>query len=158
MMPKSQWKTTFQTYLFSGAVSGIATSTSMIVYMLILERELSSRSLVSLFITGACLIVIARFRPPWAKAVVLRGLEDSPLMYYLLVTLILWAPALVIIYWMVNPANWRKAIEICVFLAGVILGVCYYIRHRKELPSISDKVTYFSGVCTVPVVIVKLLL
>ena len=68
----------------------------------------------------------------------------------------LWALPAFIIYWMVAPGNFKKAIQIFVFLASASVGLLYYLTNRDKLPTLADKVTFFSGVCLGPITVVEI--
>ena len=66
-------------------------------------------------------------------------------------------PAL-FIFWLTDLANYRKAIEIAVFLTSTSVGIIFYLLHRKKFISITETISYFSGVCLGPTAIVQILL
>src|SRR3989339_1432067 len=67
-----------------------------------------------------------------------------------IILLITAVPAL-IIYWLVNPSNIKKGIQIAVFCVVGISGVLYYIKNRDKFPTAADKITYFSALFIAPI-------
>jgi hypothetical protein len=91
------------------------------------------------------------------------GLPGPPMwIQYLLslvgVLLFLWAFPALIIYWIINPQNVKRAIKIGVFLSSSGLAVIYYLSNRKVFRSPADTVSFFSGACFGPVAIVEILM
>jgi hypothetical protein len=74
------------------------------------------------------------------------------------ILLFLWAIPALIIYWIVNPANLKKAIKIGVFFSSSALSVFFYLSNRKLFRSPADIVGFFSGTCLGPVAIIDILL
>ncbi len=73
------------------------------------------------------------------------------------VLLFLWAiPAL--IYWSINPNNFKKAITIGIFLSSSSLSLIFYLSNKKKFKSPADIVSFFSGACLGPVAIIEILL
>jgi len=65
----------------------------------------------------------------------------------------------IFLYWVINPTNIKKGIQVTVFFMSVIISVIIYFAGLKDrLPSVADKVTYFVGVCTGPVTVISILL
>jgi hypothetical protein len=74
------------------------------------------------------------------------------------VLLFLWALPALILYWMINPDNLKKAIRIGVFLSSSSLSLVFYLSNKKRFRSPADIVSFFSGACLGPVAIIEILL
>ena len=66
-------------------------------------------------------------------------------------------PALVI-YWITNPSNYKKAIQIGVFLVSTGLSVVYYLSNRRLFEEVGDTVSFFAGTCLGPPAVIEILL
>lgn len=66
-------------------------------------------------------------------------------------------PAL-IIYWTINPENYKKAIQIGVFLVSTGLSSIFYLTHKKSFGNVTDTVSFFAGTCLGPPTIIEFLL
>ena len=74
------------------------------------------------------------------------------------ILLFLWVIPAIIIYWSINPDNLRKAIKIGVFLSSTALSLVFYLSNTKMFKSPADIVSFFSGACLGPVVIIEIFL
>lgn len=71
--------------------------------------------------------------------------------------LIVWALPALLIYWSLDPRQYRHAIKIGTFLLSCGIGIAYYRSHRQAFHSTADRVTYFTGVCLGPAAAVEIL-
>jgi hypothetical protein len=74
------------------------------------------------------------------------------------ILLFLWALPALILYWMINPNNLKKAIRIGVFLSSASLSLVFYLSNKKMFKSPADIVSFFSGACLGPVAVIEILL
>ena len=58
--------------------------------------------------------------------------------------LILSIPIL-ILYLQIGPRGYKRAIQFFAFLISLGGAILFYVRHPNSLPSVADKVGYFSG-------------
>lgn len=74
------------------------------------------------------------------------------------ILLFLWAIPALLIYWITNPYNLKKAIRIGVFLSSSSLSLIFYLSNKKKFKSPADIVGFFSGACLGPVAIIEIFL
>ena len=92
---------------------------------------------------------------------VLYKLGPNPFLQLVLVfgvLMIVWAIPAWIIYSVLQPEYPKRALKISVFLLTTGSGILYYIHNKEKLPSIADKITYFSGVTLGPVGVIEIIL
>jgi len=94
------------------------------------------------------------------KGIGLPGPSEIFQMILSLIALLLFLcviPAL-IVYSLTNPLNFKKVIKICVFVSSTLLALVYYLSNRKKFKSPFDTISFFSGVCLGPVVVIEIFL
>lgn len=86
------------------------------------------------------------------------GNDINPYLVLLSVLAILWAAPMVIIYWRLNPANIKKAIQVTSLILGLCTGIIYYWARKEDFKTTAEKISFFMGIITGPPTIVEFLL
>jgi hypothetical protein len=60
------------------------------------------------------------------------------------------APLLLAIYLRIGPPGYKRAIQVFAFLVCLGGAIIFYLRYPNRLPSIADKVGFFTGVAIAP--------
>ena len=116
-------------------------------------------SLKWVWVSIALLVVIRFLLSPMTLSHELPAEEITGRILILLVGVlcIVWTFPSLVIYWIIAPHNYKRAIEIAVFFSSTGSAFLYYYKNSVKFPSVADKVTFFSGVCLGPVAAVQIL-
>jgi hypothetical protein len=68
------------------------------------------------------------------------------------------APALLIIYLKIGPPGYKRAIQVFALFACLGGAIIFYLRYPDRLPSVADKVGFFTGVTLAPPTVLEWLL
>ncbi len=83
----------------------------------------------------------------------------GPLLGIFGILVVVWTIPAIIIYWALEPESLKKGLQVTSLIVGLCFGIIYYwYKYSNEKPSISDKITYFTGVTLAPPTILEFLL
>lgn len=76
----------------------------------------------------------------------------------ILLLIIVWLIPGLILYWVFQPRDVKKAVQIASFVVSSIGAIVFYLFNKASLPSVADKVGFFAGVCLSPPTALEFLL
>jgi hypothetical protein len=74
------------------------------------------------------------------------------------VLLVVWAIPALVIYWFLNPATPKRAIQIAALFLSTGVAILYYLKNMEKFPHPDQKVTFFVGVSLTPPTVLEWLL